>query len=144
MEGRAAVKQKNVLIYYQNLQDITSIARKEGAYNAILELLLEEGRVATQVKEDKRGRTVVFEDGSKLSLFAFGTSISGHRFTHVYLDQAVMNLPNATAFAEKWIVPTLLTEEQSPGMATAGTVKSRIAIYAYQPQIGLSLTAFDA
>ena len=139
---------KNVMVLYVAGKDIGSIAKREAVFNSLLNSLQAEGRTVVRDQRDTRGRTVTFDDDSKLMHYAYGITVSGHRLTHVYLDPQTLSIEGVDRYLREAVLPFILETPRTVDGTylveydIADDRRHRIFLADYDPDHGLSRSVY--
>lgn len=106
------MKAKLVLVAFFNNGDIRSRMSKEIIFDRVIQELKSEGRELSHIhNHQNQSRTGVFKDGSKVYSMPFESAVIGYRFTHIYLDESILNIPNGIEVLNTHIIPSLVRHE---------------------------------
>lgn len=103
-------KPKLILIGYLNNGNMQSNMSKEILFDRLTEELKSEGRFLNLVETSGKIRTGKFSDGSRIYLMPYEYSVMGYRFTHVYVDKAVLTTFTGQDIFEKHLAKSLVRE----------------------------------
>lgn len=99
------MNQKLILITYLNNGNFQSQVATEHIFNQVVEDLIEEGKLVESSVLNRFDKRILFDDGSKVMCVPFSMARAGMRFTHVYIDEELQNIPNGKDLIYECILP---------------------------------------
>jgi hypothetical protein len=121
------MKAKKILIVYSNIG--SGIARKELMFNEVVNELVGEGRVVLSSSLTPQSKSVVFEDGSKITAVPFATGMVGARVTHLYIDSNIYQLKNGMQYVNEALKPTVIPSGNYLNLYAEGSQSDRIFVF---------------
>jgi hypothetical protein len=125
--GVKVMKAKKILIVYGNSGK--GFASKEKMFNQVINELVSEGRVVASTSLTPTEKSVVFDDGSKVSVVRFGMNMVGARITHLYIDSSIFEIHNGTQYVNEVLKPTVIPSGNYQHLDAQGTQSDRIFVY---------------
>lgn len=134
------MKKQNVLIAYVNNGDIKSISKRERAFKAVIQQMTDAGLKLSGMTKNSKSQTANFHDGSKVKLISFGVSVFGERFTHIFVDEEIMDVPNGQQYVSQVLFPQIMIKSQN-GYEVSDSFDNRIQFFTLENKSKISFKA---